>query len=392
MTASIQAYVISESPENRETPLRDAQSWVTPGQLFFVRSHFDTPEVDLDTWRLRIGGCVRKELELTWERLNALPQRSVFATLECAGNGRSFLLPRVDGVQWRAGAVGHAEWSGVPLKYVLQEAGLAADVMEVVFTGADSGGEKDQSHEIPFARSLPVAKALHPDTLLALRMNGEVLSPSHGYPLRLLAPGWYGVASVKWLSRIEAVTEPFQGYYQTVKYTVQRKTGRGLETEVVGAMQVKSEIIRPVGGTQLGVGTNRIFGMAWGGEVTVVAVEVSVDGGRSWHSAELNGPRAPYSWTLWEYLWHVHHPGSFTLMSRAISEDGSVQPTQHDPLRGGYLINFSRAAHVTVDAASHSEDVLSDDRSLQREIVALAEERSRFGLDVELVFDEGAGI
>lgn len=387
-----QPHVITASPENRETPLHDADSWVTPNRLFFVRSHFDTPEIDLAEWRLTVTGCVEREMELDWDQLDALPRRSVLATIECAGNGRSFLQPKVEGVQWRAGAVGHAEWSGVPLRHVLDAAGLAPDALEIIVEGADSGCEKGRTEPITFARSLPVAKAMHPDTLLVTRMNGERLESSHGFPVRLVVPGWYGVASVKWVRRIEAVAEPFQGYYQTVKYTVRRQTGRGLETEVVGAMPVKSEIIRPSTDAVLGIGTNRILGMAWAGEEAVEAVEVSVDGGRSWQRAELVGPQAAYSWTLWEYLWEVGSPGEYTLLSRAVSSGGQVQPIQHDPLRGGYVINFSRPATVTVDPARRSSDLLADRLTLEREMAAIAEERSRFPLDVEMAFDQGAGI
>ncbi len=388
----IKPNVLSETPENRETPLSEVQGWVTPNRWFFVRSHYENPEIDLDKWRLSVSGCVQREIELNWEQLTALPQRSVFSTMECAGNGRSFLRPLVEGVQWSAGAVGHAEWSGVPLNHVLEEAGLLPEAVEIVFEGADFGMEKEYSEPTPFGRSLPLEKALRPDTLLATRMNGEWLEPSHGYPLRLLVPGWYGVASVKWLDRIEAVSAPYEGYFQTTKYTIQRANGRGYSTEVVGPMPVKSEIIRPADNAVLGIGANRIFGMAWAGEHAVAAVEVSVDGGETWQRAELNGPRAPYSWTLWEHLWEVAVPGEYTLLARAISESGQVQRTQHDPDFGGYLINFSRPTVVQVDAAQTSRDWLGDLGGLREEMDNLARERSGRPLDADIEFISGAGI
>lgn len=384
--------VVVSSPENSETPLSDVHSWVTPNRLFFVRNHFDVPEIDVSQWRLRIAGCVERELELTWEQLESLPVRSVFATVECAGNGRSFLQTRVEGVQWGAGAVGHAEWSGVPVRDLLQEAGLKPDVAELVFEAADRGAEPDHPETMPFARSLPLEKALHPDTLLATRMNGELLEPSHGFPVRLLAPGWYGVASVKWLTRIEAVDAPFRGYFQTAKYTIQRQTGRGTETEVVGPMPTKSEIIRPQSGDVLGVGTNRIFGMAWAGEDAVETVEVSTDGGATWNRAELVGPRAAYSWTLWEYLWEVAAAGEHLLLARAVSERGDIQPTRHVPLCGGYRINFSRPTPIRVDASRRSRQLIGDRASLLAEMTTFAEERARLPLDVEMEFSYGGGI
>src|SRR5262249_26573836 len=156
------------------------------------------------------------------------------------------------------------------------------------------------------------------DTLLAYRMNGEILEPSHGFPMRLFVPGWYGVASVKWLKRIEVLDHPFQGYYQTKKYTIQRQARHVPETVIVGPMAVKSEIIRPPDGAVLGLGSNRLFGVAWAGEEAVARVEVSTDDGDNWSQAELIGPRAAYSWTMWEYLWEVAEPGDYRVLVRAI--------------------------------------------------------------------------
>ncbi|HWY87337.1 MAG TPA: molybdopterin-dependent oxidoreductase, partial [Gemmataceae bacterium] len=234
-----QRKVVTAVPENSETPLDSVRSWVTPTRLFFVRNHFTMPLLEAETWRLAVEGCVKRRQVWTLDEVTDLPERTVFATVECAGNGRSFLTQRAAGVQWGAGAVGHAEWTGVPLKLVLERSGLEADALEVLFEGADVGTEPDHPEPMPFQRSLPLAKALHPDTLLAYRMNGELLQPSHGFPLRLFVPGWYGVASVKWLDRIEAIASPFRGYFQSTKYTVKRPGRQGLETEVVGPMTVK---------------------------------------------------------------------------------------------------------------------------------------------------------
>ncbi len=381
-------------PENRETPLGEVQSWVTPNRLFFVRNHFDEPKIDLASWRLQIGGRVQREIALTWEQLDTLPQRSVFATVECAGNGRSFLKTPVKGVQWGAGAVGHAEWTGVPLHVLLEEARPHDDVIEIIAEGADGGTEPGEPSAMAFARGLPLEKALHPDTILALRMNGEVLEPCHGYPARLLVPGWYGVASVKWLQRIEAWNRPFEGYFQTVMYTIQRRTGRGVVKEVVGAMPVKSEIIRPREGEELRQGTNRILGLAWAGEESVAAVEVSVDGGENWRRAALSGPAAPYSWTLWEFPWEASAAGEHTLLARAVAAGGETQPLAHDPLREGYLINFSRPIRVRVSAARRSPGFTGSRLTLEEEMRAHAEARARLRLDVEMEMEltHGSGI
>ncbi len=383
---------VTADPENSETPLDNVRSWVTPNRLFFVRNHFDVPVIDRAAWRLRVEGCVERPAVWTWEQLTALPERTVFATVECAGNGRSFLQPRAQGVQWGAGAIGHAEWTGVPLRLVLEQAGLRPGAREVLVEGSDRGTEADHPEEMYFARSLPLAKALDPDTLLAVRMNGELLEPSHGYPVRLFVPGWYGVASVKWVRRIAVLDRVFQGYFQTTKYTVQRPTARGTETVVVGPMAVKSEVLRPRPGEVLGVGTNRVFGVAWAGDAAVARVEVSTDGGQAWNAAELIGPRARYSWSLWEYIWEVAEPGEYTLLARATAADGQVQPPRHDPLNGGYLIHHSRPTPVRVEAARRSRAGHADADTLVYDMNAFAEENSRFPLDVELEFAGGEGI
>jgi DMSO/TMAO reductase YedYZ molybdopterin-dependent catalytic subunit len=384
--------VVTAWPENSETPLESIQGWVTPNRLFFVRNHFEAPMIDLSSWRLRVEGRVENPTAWTWEQLLALPQRSVFATVECAGNGRSFLQQKVAGVQWGAGAIGHAEWTGVPLARVLEQAVLWPDAVEVLFEGCDQGRESDHPEPMHFARSLPLAKALARDTLLVTRMNGELLSASHGFPLRLFVPGWYGVASVKWLRRIEVLERPFHGYYQSVKYTVQRATPSGTETVVVGPMAVKSELIRPSAGSELGIGTNRLFGVAWAGEESVARVEVSTDAGRTWNPANLIGPQTPYSWTPWEYLWEVAEPGEYSLLTRAVSASGRVQPTQHDPLNGGYLIHFSRPIPVRVQAGLPAQAQRGDVETLLYDMNAYAEENTRNPLDVELEFAAGGGI
>jgi DMSO/TMAO reductase YedYZ molybdopterin-dependent catalytic subunit len=298
----------------------------------------------------------------------------------------------VPGVQWGAGAIGHAEWTGVPLARVLERAGVRPGAIEVLFEGSDRGTEADHPAPMPFARSLPLRKALHPDTLLAYRMNGELLGPTHGFPVRLFVPGWYGVASVKWLRRIEVLDRPFQGYYQTTKYTIQKRTPRGTDTVIVGPMAVKSEMLRPHTGDALGLGANRISGVAWAGEEAVAAVEVSTDGGRSWGLANLMGPQAPYCWTLWEYAWEVATPGEYSLLARAVSASGEVQPCEHDLLAGGYLIRHSRPTVVQVGVGRGVPVRLGDAESFLYDMNAYAEENARFPLDVEMTFTGGEGI
>ena len=389
---SDQRRIVTASPENSETPLDAVRSWVTPTRLFFVRNHFDIPQIELAGWRLAVGGLAERTLLLTYDELNDLPQRTLLATLECAGNGRSFLTPRQAGVPWGAGAVAHAEWSGVPLADVLELAGVKEGAAHVICTGADRGSESDHPEPMHFARGLPLAKACHRDTLLALRMNGEPLTPSHGFPVRLLVPGWYGVASVKWLAKIELSAAPLTGYFQTHKYTIKQRTADGSQTVGIQGMAVKSEIVRPFAGERLAAGRQRVVGLAWAGEEGIARVEVSTDGGGSWHDAELLGPSAPYSWTLWEYAAILREAGPRQILSRATSTGGRVQPAEHDPLLGGYMIHFSRPIEVVVESRAAAA---SDDRSaalLVYDMNAFAEANARRPLDVDLEHSYGSGI
>jgi DMSO/TMAO reductase YedYZ molybdopterin-dependent catalytic subunit len=225
-------------------------------------------------------------------------------------------------------------------------------------------------------------------------MNGEPLSRSHGAPVRLIVPGWYGVCSVKWLTRLEVLDRSFEGYFQTHKYTIRRHEADGERVVRLMRMAVKSEIIRPRAGAAVAPGIHRVAGTAWGGEEAVARVEVSVDGGQSWADAALIGPQAPYPWTLWEYAWEADAPGEYTLMCRATSEAGDTQPTAHDPLRGGYVINFPRPHPVRIVAARRESETWSDAAALLYDMAQQAEELSHRRLDVEMEYEfaDGGGI
>ena len=387
-----QRKTVTASPENSETPLDAVASWVTPNRLFFVRNHFAVPAGDRATWSLALEGLVAKPLRWTFVQLAAMPQHSVFATVECAGNGRSFLREKAAGVQWGAGAIGHAEWTGVRLRDLLQPAGLRPGALEIVFEGADIGHEPDHDGALPFSRSLPLAKALHPDTLIALRMNGEWLEPNHGAPLRLFVPGWYGVASVKWLRTMRVIDRVYDGHFQTVKYAIDRATGTGKRRLPLGPGIVKSELLSPAADAELGLGTHRISGIAWAGEDQIARVDVSSDGGRTWQAAHLQGLRQPYSWCQWEALWTVTEPGNYMLMARAHSASGQSQPFDYNPDNLGYLVNLvlPRAVRVTGEPQPGGE--FADARTWSDTMLAYAEENTLRALDLDLSITGGAGI
>ncbi len=379
--------IVTSGPENSETPLEQVPSWVTPNRLFFVRNHFEPPVVtDARAWELTLEGLVARPMRWTLAQLEAMPQHGVFATVECAGNGRSFLKEKAEGVQWGAGAIGHAEWTGVRLRDLLEPAGIKASATEIIFEGADRGEEGGKT--MNFSRSLPLAKALHPDTLVALRMNGEALEPNHGAPLRLFVPGWYGVASVKWLRTMRVTDQPYQGYFQTTKYSIIR----GGRRQPLGPGSVKSEVLSPAAGAQVGAGTVRIAGVAWAGEAGVGRVDVSTDGGRTWHAAHLTGIDQPYSWRQWEALWTVTAPGDYEIVTRAHSSRGETQPIEYDRDNLGYLINVVRPVRVRVKAGDGAADDFADPGTWSVYMEAYAEENRRRPLDVQLAFTAGDGI
>ena len=234
-------------PLNLEMPFNSLNGFLTPVEHFFVRSHFAVPPIDVKTWRLKIEGDVERPLTLSLRDLLKMDSVTMPVTLECAGNGRAFLVPQAKGAQWERGAVSNAEWTGVRLTDVLRRAGLKTSARELIFEGADQGEIKEPpgpAGKIHYARSMSVAKAMD-DVLLAFKMNGEELTPAHGAPVRVIVPGWYGMASVKWLTRIIASAEPFNGYYQTVDYAYWERGPSAPSLVPITEMQVKAQIARP---------------------------------------------------------------------------------------------------------------------------------------------------
>lgn len=336
--------VRQQQPDNLESPFASLADFYTPNERFYVRSHFAVPQLDMATWRLRVEGAVERPLELSYQDLLKLPTVTRAATLECAGNSRSFLTPPTKGVQWGLGAVSNATWTGVPLGAILKKAGIRRNAVEVILEGADSGEPKDPpkpSGPIHFARSLPLTKALQPEVLVAHQMNGVPLPQAHGFPARAVVPGWYAVASIKWLTRLIVTERPFQGHFQTVDYAVWDRSF-GIPTRVpVTEMRVKAEIARPALAEKIPAGTTyRIYGAAWTGEAEIARVEVSTDGGATWNAAKLLDKSTRHTWRFWEYAWTVPtQPGPITLMARATDTRGNTQDRQRQPDRENYMIN-----------------------------------------------------
>jgi DMSO/TMAO reductase YedYZ molybdopterin-dependent catalytic subunit len=333
-----------KEPANLEFPFPTLDSFITPKDRFYVRNHFAAPKLEAATWRLKVEGAVTRPLELGYEELRKLPVRTLTATLECAGNSRVFLVPKAKGVPWELGAVSNATWTGIPLAALLERAGLRDQAVEVILEGADTGEiseEPKSPGKIHFARSLPLAKARQESVLLAYLMNGTDLPAAHGFPLRAVVAGWYGMASIKWLTRIVVTQRPFQGYFQTFDYTIfERHAGLPVMVPVT-EMEVKAEIARPVQDEVIAARTAyRIHGAAWTGESEVSKVEVSTDGGKTWTEARLLDRAIRYAWRLWEYEWQTPaRPGLYAILARATDRRGRVQPLERDLDRRNYLVS-----------------------------------------------------
>ena len=308
---------------------------IMPNARFYVRNHFETPQLDPASWRLEVSGLVERPLRLSLRDLHHMRSETLMATLECAGNGRSGFDPPADGEQWQLGAVSTAEWTGVPLVEVLDHAGLTPQAPEIVFRGADQGNVGEAADPTRFERSLPVTDAGHPGSLLAYAMNGEPLPLEHGYPLRLIVPGWYAVASVKWLTEIEAIGSSFTGFFQAKRYVYETERDGTVACEPVRLQQVRSVITQPSAGQEIPAGDLVVRGVAWSGAAPIDKVEVSIGTG-PWQNARLIGQRHRHSWQWWELLTQIDSPGQTTLRARATDLAGRTQPDRPHWNRLGY--------------------------------------------------------
>lgn len=320
---------------------------VTPIGMHYLLIHFDIPDADEQAWRVTIGGLVRNPLELSVADLRARPAVTMPVTMECAGNGRARLTPRPVSQPWLDEAIGTASWTGTPLAPILEEAGLDEDAVEIVFAGADRGiqGGVEQDYE----RSLTIAEATREGVLLAYEVNGRPLPPQHGYPVRLLVPGWYGMTSVKWLTRITAVAEPFEGFQMDAYRMREDPDDPGVP---VTRMQPRAMMIPPgipeflTRERFVGTGPIELAGRAWSGWAPIAGVEVSVDGD-AWAAADLGTPTGPHAWVPWRWRWEAE-PGEHELACRATDAAGNTQPEEPRWNHHGFQNNAVQRVGVTV--------------------------------------------
>jgi sulfite oxidase len=331
--------VRSTRPLDAETPVEVFDRFLTPNRLFFVRSHFGPPAVGLSPWRLEVEGLVERPLALTLDDLKGLEPVTLPAVLQCSGNGRGSFSPTVPGVAWGKGGVGNAEWSGVRLLDLLAKAGMKPDAAHVQFLGLDAPPHPKTP---AFFRSIPLARALDPSTILATSMNGEPLPLLHGGPIRLVVPRWAGNHWIKWLRKVIVSKEEAPGFFMQTGYKVPKvPTPPGVDLKPddlksVTTMNVKSLIARPIEGASLPVGKIEVRGVAWTGEGVVTKVEVAT--GAEWSPATLLGDPRPGTWRAWTFAWDAR-PGRHALRARATDSTGDVQPETTPWNRSGYLWN-----------------------------------------------------
>jgi DMSO/TMAO reductase YedYZ molybdopterin-dependent catalytic subunit len=335
---------------NHALPLEALHEPITPIGLHYLLIHFDIPRVDASSWRLHLGGLVERPVVFSLDDLAARESRTLAVTLECAGNGRALMAPRWQSQPWLLEAVGTSEWTGTPLRPLLEEAGLRAGATEVVFTGLDRGvqGGVPQRYE----RSLPLEDALRDEVLLAHSINGQPLPPQHGFPLRLIVPGWYGMTHVKWLDAITVTDEPFLGWQQDEAYRLRpSEDDRG---EPVTRMLPRA-LLAPPGIPDFATrdrfvdaGPCTLSGRAWSGRGPIVRVEVSTDGGSAWQDATLEAPVSDYAWCGWSAAWDAE-PGEHVLCCRATDAEGNTQPAEAEWNLEGYCNNAIQrvTVHVT---------------------------------------------
>ena len=337
---------------NHGMPLEALRSQLTPIGLHYLLIHYDIPFIDPAQWRLAVGGAVDRPFELTLDDLRRRPAVTMPVTLECAGNGRTLMSPRAISQPWLHEAVGTAEWTGTPLGPLLEEAGLGDDAVEIVFTGTDAGVEGGAEQH--YARSLTLDEALRSDVMIAYAINGVDLPPQHGFPARLLVPGWYGMASVKWLASITAVTEPFTGYQQAKAYRWKDgpdDPGTPLNRIAVRSLMAPPGIAEfPSRRRHVPLGPCEVTGRAWSGAAAIERVEFSADGGTTWSDAQLDPPLGPYAWRGWRTTWDVSRAGDYEVCCRATDAAGNTQPDEPVWNLGGYVGNAIHRVPVTAGA------------------------------------------
>ena len=337
-------------PPDFETPVALLNTFITPNEAFYVRSHMPIPQVDAAAWALKVGGEVNSPFSLSVDEIKKLPAVTITMTLECAGNGRAFFQPAVAGIQWEKGAVSTARFTGARMSDVLKKAGVKTAGINVEMHAAD----RPPGTMPAFVRQVPMAKAMHPDTIVAYDMNGEPIPLVHGAPLRAIIPGWEGAYSVKWLNALNVLAKDSDSFWVATGYRYPtRRVAPGAAVDAkdmapLTGLVVKSLITTPANGASQGVGKVMVGGFAWAGEDDIKAVDVSIDNGATWRPARLTGEQARYAWRAFAFEFNAPRPESYLILSRATDAKGNMQPAVSQWNPSGYLWNQYDSIRIEV--------------------------------------------
>ncbi|MEH7382033.1 sulfite oxidase [Bacillus sp. JJ1533] len=337
-------------PENQETPIQFINANIIDNKLFYRRNHFYYPTLSYSNFWLPINGIVSKPLLLSMQDILQLPSKTIQVVLECSGDKRNLFEPRVFGEQWEKGAISQGYWKGVPLRILLEFSGIKKEAKEIVVEGYDFGERTDLNKVFTYARSLPIEKALHPDTIIAYEYNNRPIPFKHGYPLRLIVPQWYAMASVKWIKQISVIDSNFTGPFQTIDYVYYPNKENNKDAFPVTTINVNSTIQRPLDMEVLNTGKHLIKGIAWTGKGFITKLEISVDGGVTWLNANLEPIKKDrYGWQSWSYEWTISQKGEYVIMSKATDSYGRTQPNTPFWNRKGYGYNAFDKINVKVE-------------------------------------------
>lgn len=345
-------YLLTRSlfPENQETPIPFIKTDIVDKNLFYRRNHFSYPSLSYSNYWLPINGKVTNPVLLSMQDILQLPSKTIQVVLECSGDKRSLFEPKVFGEQWEKGAISQGYWKGVTLRALLELSGISEGAKEIVVEGYDFGERSDLNKVFPYARSLPIEKALHPDTIIAYEYNNQPIPFKHGYPLRLIVPQWYAMASIKWIKQITVIDTNFTGPFQTIDYVYYPNKENNGNSFPVTTINVNSTIQQPLDMKILNTGKHLIRGIAWTGNGFITKLEISVDGGNTWFNAKLKPTKNKgYSWQSWSYEWNISKKGEYIIMSKATDSNGQIQPTTPFWNKKGYGYNAIDQVKVKVE-------------------------------------------
>ncbi|WP_312471369.1 sulfite oxidase [Neobacillus sp.] len=334
-------------PENQETPIHFLEANETPISLTYRRNHFPYPLLSIQSYFLTIKGSVKNPVTLHYNQITSMPSRSVTTLMECSGNKRAYFDPKVFGEQWTEGAISQGNWKGVSLSTLLTITGVNNGAREIVFQGEDSG-VKNGKH-VQFERGLPIEKALDPNVIVAWEHNQKPISPKHGFPFRLIVPGWYGMASVKWLKTIHVINHPFSGPFQTDDYVYYPHKEQNEGSFPVTTNHINSVIQQPLDRQKLTPGQHEITGLAWTGEGVITSVEISLDNGATWKTAILQDTPQKYRWVKWSYSHVFEKNQDYNITVRAFDSISQSQPDEAFWNRNGYGYNKISQINIQIE-------------------------------------------